>query len=238
MHDSPVPTRRSLIGLAAAIVAYENVVTVITGGELFTSGLAALTISAVLIVAMIFWSSRCRLTLAEIGISRNGALRGAAIGLGVGALMAIPVLLLSHSNSLTHGGVQYTPFARMTMTDVVIRALVFMPLVTALPEELTFRGTLLGLLSRRYDAARATVSSAMAFALWHSLIVFHTVGQTSLTSNGTSFFLGVVGGFAAVFGGGVLFAQLRIRSGNLTTSFCCHWTFNASVLVGLYSLQH
>ncbi|MGI8848274.1 MAG: TldD/PmbA family protein [Candidatus Dormibacteria bacterium] len=116
-----MPTRRSLIGPAAAIVAYENVVTVITGGELFTSGLAALTISAVLIVAMIFWSSRCRLTLAEIGISRNGALRGAAIGVGVGALMAIPVLLLSHSNSLTPRSVRSRTIHRVH--DLIDRVL-------------------------------------------------------------------------------------------------------------------
>lgn len=49
--------------------------------------------------------------------------------------------------------------------------------------------------------------------------------------------IGILGGFVAVALGGWLFAQLRIRSGNLITSLSCHWAFNAAVLVGLYALQ-
>ncbi len=159
------------------------------------------------------------------------------MGLAVAAVVAMAALVLLRSGLLVEGPVQYAPFAGMTVADVITRALIWMPLVTVLPEELSFRGVLLALLRRRYTDGRAAVLSAIAFALWHGLIVVHTVGQTSLALSTSSWAVGILGGFVAVALGGWLFAQLRIRSGNLITPLCCHWAFNAAVLIGLYALQ-
>jgi len=231
------PAGRTLIILATSLVVYQNVVTVITGGELFTSGPVALTISAILIAAMLLWARQGNLTLVELGITRHGAARGAAIGVGVAAAVAVAALVLLRSGLLVPGPVHYAPFAEMTVAHVVFRALILMPLATILPEELSFRGVLLGLLRRRYADGRAAVLSAIVFAPWHGLLLVHTVGETSLALSTWGWTLGIVGGFVGVAVGGWLFAYLRIRTGNLVTSVCCHWAFNASILVGLYALQ-
>lgn len=231
------PTGRALLTLAAFLVVYENVVTVITGGELFISIPPALTVAAMLIAAMIEWSRRSNLTLAELGITRHGAVRGAAIGLAVAAAVAASAVLSLRSGLLAQGPVEYAPFAGMTVADVLARALVWVPLATVLPEELSFRGVLLALLRRRYPDGQAAALSAIPFALWHALIVLHTVGQTSLADSSTTWAIGIVGGFVAVAIGGWMFAQLRIRSGSLITSLVCHWAFNGSILIGLYALQ-
>lgn len=231
------PTDRSLITLAAFLVVYENVVAVITGGELFFSVPAALAIAAILIAVMIGWSRRSNLTLVELGITRYRAGRGAAIGLAVAAVVAALAVVTLRSGLLVPGPVEYSPFASMTVADALLRALVWVPLATVVPEELAFRGVLLALLRRRYRDAQVAVLSAIPFALWHALIIVHTVGRTSLARTPLSLAIGILGGFAAVAVGGWLFAQLRIRSGSLITSMVCHWAFNGSILIGLYALQ-
>lgn len=238
MLEVTTPTPRTLIILAATLVAYQNVVTVITGGELFSSGLLAVTIAAILVAIMIGWSLRSNLTLAELGITWHRAARGAAIGLSLGTAVASAALVLLRSGLFVDGPVEYSRLAGMTVGDVIVLALIWMPLATVLPEELSFRGVLLAMLRRRFPDGLAAVLSAMAFALWHGLIVVHTVGQTTLASSPSSRAIGVIGAFAAIALGGWLFAQLRIRSGNLATSVCCHWAFNTTILVGLYALQH
>ena len=83
----------------------------------------------------------------------------------------------------------------------------------------------------------AALASAIPFSLWHAIVVFHTVGQTSLAQSGIGWIVGCTGGFAAVFIGGVLFARLRLATGNLACSFVAHWGFNAVILIGLYLLR-
>ena len=43
----------------------------------------------------------------------------------------------------------------------------------------------------------------------------------------------MLGALAVVFGGGVLFAALRLRTRTLASTIVAHWMFNAVVLVGL-----
>jgi uncharacterized protein len=233
----PGVSARTLILLAATLVVYENVATVITGGELFISVPAALTISAILITAMIVVSRRCKLTLAELGLTRRGAARGAAIGLAVAAVVAAGAVVIVRIGPMVDGPVQYAPFATMPAADAIMRAVVWVPLATVLPEELSFRGVLLALLRRRYADTRAALLSAIPFALWHGLIIVHTVGETSLARNTSGWTLGILAGFVVVALGGLLFAYLRIRTGTLFAPLACHWAFNAAVLIGLYALQ-
>ncbi|MDP9467233.1 MAG: CPBP family intramembrane metalloprotease [Chloroflexota bacterium] len=227
----------TLLVLAAFLVVYENVATLITGGELFISVPAALTIAAILVTAMIAWSGRCSLTLAELGLTRHGAARSAAIGLAVAAVVAAGAVVIVRIGPVVDGPVQYEPFATMSVGEVFARALLWVPLATVLPEELSFRGVLLALLRRRYADGRAALLSAIPFALWHGLIIVHTVGQTSLARTTWTMALGIIGGFVVVALGGLLFAYLRIRTGSLLAPLACHWAFNASVLIGLYLLQ-
>lgn len=233
----PGVSARTLLVLAATLVVYENVATLVTGGELFISVPAALTIAAILVTAMIVWSRRCHLTLEELGLTRHGAARGAAIGLLVAAVVAAGAVVIVRIGPLTDGPVQYEPFASMPAADAIMRALVWVPLATVLPEELSFRGVLLALLRRRYVDTQAALLSAIPFALWHGLIIVHTVGETTLARTTWGWTLGILAGAVVVALGGWLFAYLRIRTGTLFAPLICHWAFNGAVLLGLYVLQ-
>ena len=232
----PGVSAAALIFLAAFLVVYENVATIITGGELFISVPAALTIAAILVTAMIVWS-RCHLTLADLGLTPRGAARGATIGLVVAAVVAAGAVVIVRIGPLLDGPVQYEPFATMPAADAITRALVWVPLATVLPEELSFRGVLLALLRRRYADTQAALLSAIPFALWHGLIIVHTVGETSLARTSWGWALGILAGGVVVALGGLLFAYLRIRTGTLFAPLTCHWAFNGAVLIGLFVLQ-
>ena len=47
--------------------------------------------------------------------------------------------------------------------------------------------------------------------------------------------LGLAGALGAIFVGGIVFAMLRLRTGNLAGSIVMHWAFNAILLVGIYT---
>ena len=231
----------AIASLAVFLVAFENVVALITGGELFRSGVQSgvqtLAISTALLASVALWMRTQKLSLSDVGITSIRWRSSVAIGLGVGLTIGIAVVLILHSGIGAGGSVSYRPLAQLSTGTVLVRALVWMPLATAIPEEFAFRGVLLALLLRTCSWRVAVVISAIAFALWHVIIVFHTVGQTSLSQHPATYLLGVGLGFAAVFVGGILFANLRMRTGSLAASTLAHWSLNAAVLLGLYVAQ-
>ncbi len=110
-----------------------------------------------------------------------------------------------------------------------------MPLDTARPGGIPFRGVLLAVLRRRWAAPWATVLSAVPFTLWHGVIVTRTIALTNLQADPLLVIVGLAGAFAAVFVGGILFAALRLATGHLAGSIVAHWALNAALLVGLYA---
>jgi membrane protease YdiL (CAAX protease family) len=150
---------------------------------------------------------------------------GGWAGVGLGVVPAVALL---------GRPVTYTPLSNLSTESLLWRAFVWMPLDTALPEELTFRGVLLAALLRRFAAPGAVAISAVAFTLWHVVIVSRTVGVTNLAGEPVLLALGIAGSFVSVLIGGVLFAVVRLATGHLVGSIVAHWAFNAMVLLGLY----
>jgi membrane protease YdiL (CAAX protease family) len=175
-----------------------------------------------------------RLDRADLGLTRSGATRSAWIGLLTAGAMVVPALLILRFPPLVGRPVAYTPLAGLPWVELLGRALVSMPLDTILPEEVAFRGALLGVLRRRYPAAQAVVLAAVPFALWHGVLVGRTLELTNLAADPLLFSLGLLGAFAAVFLGGILFGILRLATGHLAGSIVAHWGFNAALLFGLW----
>lgn len=113
----------------------------------------------------------------------------------------------------------------------LLTAFLLIPLGTVLFEEVAFRGVLWGLLRRGHGTWIATVISSALFGLWHVLpsLSLATNNQTigSTVGKGTSgeaiWVLGTV-----LFTGlaGVVFCELRRRSGSLLASTGLHWATN------------
>ena len=112
-----------------------------------------------------------------------------------------------------------------------LTAFVLIPVGTVLFEEVAFRGVLWGLLRRRHGTWVATSVSSALFGLWHVLpslglaaddqAIGAAVGSGSsgqaVSVLGTVLFTGLAG---------VVFCELRRRSGSLLAPAGLHWATN------------
>lgn len=220
----------------ALLVGWGNAGASLLGGtaRLPGGGVAHVVTGATLVALSLAIARRGGLDLHAIGL-RTGWPRGTAIGLMSGAAIAITGLLALRLASIIVGGpVVYDPLREVTDADLLRHLLVFLPLGTVLPEEIAFRGTLVGLLRKRGVRA-ALLGSGAAFALWHAAVAIATVGATTVAAPSPWFLPAIAGALAVVFAGGVVLAWLRLWTDTLATPIAAHWAFNATLLVGLWA---
>jgi membrane protease YdiL (CAAX protease family) len=98
-------------------------------------------------------------------------------------------------------------------------------------EEVAFRGVLWGLLRRARGTATATVVSSLLFGLWHALpsLGLASANQAISGTVGTGRSGELVTVLATIaFTGlaGVVFCELRRRSGSLLAPAGLHWSVN------------
>jgi uncharacterized protein len=181
----------------------------------------------------VFVARRAGLDPRAIGLGRRGVWRGGALGLVAGAgIAAVGATALQVAPILTGRPVVYDPLVGVSAAALALHILLFLPLGTVLPEELIFRGALIGLL--RDGGPRAIAGSAAAFALWHGAVAVATVEQTTLV--GTPWVVpAILGALAVVFVGGAVLAWLRLSTGTLASTIAAHWSFNATLLVVLWT---
>ena len=168
-----------------------------------------------------------KLGVADLGLARTAWSSGLRWG---GACVAVA--------AAAYGVALLIPAARAAVTgaegswsQALMAALVVIPLGTIIPEEFAFRGMLWGLAHREWGRWAATFVSSTVFGFWH---VAPALGGgsaneafDSLVGGGTLGLLLRVAG-TVVFTGvaGVLFCELRIRSGSLLAPVLAHWAVN------------
>ena len=113
----------------------------------------------------------------------------------------------------------------------VVAALVVIPLLTVIPEELFFRGVMLGGLERLYPGRTGLIAQALWFGLWHVLssldLTAENAGLTKIFGSGTVAALaGVLLAVAVTTAAGFLLGWLRVRSGSLLAPIALHWAAN------------
>ena len=215
-----------LFGNAAGLAAGPNVVTVSWATMAQTAG-------TLLIVIVAFrW---CGLTWAEAGIGRTDLLRSTLIGAGIGLGMAAGVLLALELGALLGTPITYQPLQGAATSALLTHALVGLPLLTVSPEELAFRGLVLGLLIRKLTPWRATLVTSATFVAWHVVVQVQTLALTNFTSSG-QIVLATSLAVAGLFAGGLIFAFVRLRTHNLAGAVMAHWLFDAAFVTGLYFL--
>jgi membrane protease YdiL (CAAX protease family) len=120
---------------------------------------------------------------------------------------------------------------QMDWEHAFLTAFVLVPLGTVVFEEVAFRGVLWGLLRRARGTWTATIVSSALFGVWHVLpslglardneAIASTVGRGTsgevISVLGTVLFTGLAG---------VVFCELRRRSGSLLASVGLHWATN------------
>lgn len=220
----------------ALLVGWGNAGSLLGGTAQLPGGSLAYVVTGVTLVALsLAIARRAGLDLAAIGLRPTAWLRGAAIGIACGAAIALAgVLALQLASVVVGGPVVYDLLRDVTEAELSRHVFFFLPLGAVLPEEIAFRGTLVGLLRAR-GARAALFGSAAAFALWHAAVAIVTVGATTVAAPSPWFLPAIIGALAVVFVGGVVLAWLRLRTGTLATTIAAHWVFNATLLVGLWA---
>jgi membrane protease YdiL (CAAX protease family) len=222
--------------LAALLAWYGNAASLALAGATPTGGWSGVALGVAPAAAMLAWGVFIAgLSARDFGLEWRGAVRSAGLGLGVALALGAVAVVFLHAPPIVGQPVSHAPLNSLSAQALVWRTLVWMPLDTAFPEEISFRGVLLAALLQHVPRRRAVVVSAAAFMAWHAVIVARTVAVTNLADEPLYAVLGLVGALAAVFVGGIVFAGLRLITGNLAGSIVAHWAFNAALLLGIYA---
>ena len=191
---------------------------------------SGLVIGPLVAVALVVLARRAGLSWDDLGLARRSWRRGAvyaaaaatlvAGGYAVGA--ALPETRPAFLDARYH----------LPPASALVTALLVIPLSTVLLEEVAFRGVLLGLVRHHRGTAWATGVSSSLFGLWHILPSLrlnkanHAVGALVGGGGGARFLVvAAVVGFTAV--AGLVFCELRRRSGSLIAAAGLHWATNA-----------
>ena len=175
------------------------------------------------------------LTWAQLGLARERMRSGACWGLGAVAVVVV-VYTAGALLPATRPAFQDSRYD-LPLPGALRSALIVIPLGTVLPEELAFRSVLWGTLARFGRPWQVLATTSVLFGFWHVLPAWH-VGATnrgvSDAVGGASSAAVVAGTVALTTIGGLVFGELRRRSGSVLASAGAHWATNAlGVLFGL-----
>ena len=215
------------LGWAVAVVVALLVVINVVDIRVAHASLVVGPVGAAGFLALARWAG---LSWQEVGLGRGtwrpgliwaaGAIGAVALVFVVGA--AVPATRDAFRDTRYHLGWEHA----------LLTAFLLIPLGTVLFEEVAFRGVLWGLLRRGHGTLIATVVSSALFGLWH---VLPSLGlATDNQAVGSTVGKGTSGEAIAVLAtvlftglAGVVFCELRRRSGSLLASMGLHWATNA-----------
>jgi membrane protease YdiL (CAAX protease family) len=166
-------------------------------------------------------------TWADMGMRRDRAGRGLRMGLvataPVAALLSLALALPCSRRLVT---VERRPGVRVR--GIAFELLVRVPLGTALPEEVIFRGALLGASLARSSQGKATAFSSVLFGLWHVLPTLDALALNPMPGPGARGKAGGVGDAVLVTtAAGFALARVRFTADSLVAPVVIHALTNA-----------
>jgi membrane protease YdiL (CAAX protease family) len=158
----------------------------------------------------------------QLGLARDRLGRGGRWALGVIAVVA-GVYVVGVLLPLTRAAFQDEEY-HLPLPDALHLAFVAIPFGTVLLEEVAFRSVLWGALARHCREWQVLVTTSVLFGLWHLIPAVRGPGGG----------LAVAGVLALTTIGGLVFGELRRRTGSVLAGAGAHWATNAlGVLFGL-----
>jgi uncharacterized protein len=185
--------------------------------------------------ALLAWARLDGLTWSQLGLGRDRLGSGGRWALGAIGLVA-GVYVVGVLLPLTRPAFQDVRYD-LPLPDALLKAFVVIPFGTVALEELAFRSVLWGMLARHLRPWQVLGTTSVVFGFWHVIPALR-VGETN---QGVSDAVGGAGSAAVVVGtvllttvGGLVFGELRRRSGSVLASAGAHWATNSlGVLFGL-----
>ncbi len=213
------------IAASAATLAYNVAISRSIPGigyVMANEGAAALSVIA---------ARNCDVSWADMGMCPDRLGRGIRIGL-ITALPAAAVVGLGAVVPATRGFFQDERARGGGTRHVLFETLVRIPLGTALPEEVIFRGALLGLFMRRHSPVAAASMSSTLFGAWHVLPTLRTLplnpAGARVHGNPKRTVGAVLAAVAATTLAGYGLAWLRFRSGSIAAPVVAHASLNGA----------
>jgi membrane protease YdiL (CAAX protease family) len=177
-----------------------------------------------------------------LGLARLAGLSWAELGLGpgtwrrgfawAGAIIGIVALVIAAGAALplTRDAFRDSRY-HLGLGSALLTSFVLIPVGTVLLEEVAFRGVLWGLLRRLGGTFLATAVSSALFGLWHILPSLGLAADNeaigSAVGQGRSAqVITVAGTVLFTAASGVVFCELRRRSGSLLAPAALHWAVN------------
>ena len=185
--------------------------------------------------ALLAWARLDGLSWSQLGLGKDRLASGCKWALGaigvVAGVYVVGILL-----PLTRPAFQDVRYD-LPLGEALHSAFVVIPFGTVALEELAFRSVLWGFLARHLRQWQVLVTTSAIFGFWHVMPALH-VGATN---RGVADAVGAAGTAAVVLGtvalttiGGLVFGEMRRRSGSVLASMGAHWATNAlGVLFGL-----
>ena len=195
-------------------------------------GTYADSISEVLALLLTVTAVRFGMSSAELGLSRSTIGRGLLWGLGAFAVVLIVIVVAALIPATSE-------FLNDSRADVSASRLLFELIVgiglgTVLPEELIFRGVLLGSAVKKWGTRVGMVAASLVFGLWHIFPTLSTAGGNEQFAQADSSTLGkislMVGAVFATTVAGLIFSWLRLRSQSLVAPMIAHLSTNGVAL--------
>jgi membrane protease YdiL (CAAX protease family) len=190
---------------------------------------AALAVGPVTAVVLLALARRAGLSWAELGLGPGTWRRGLGWAAAIIAVLAV-VLAAGAALPLTRGAFRDSRY-ELGWGDALLTAFVLIPVGTVLLEEIAFRGVLWGLFRRLRGTVFATAASSALFGLWHVLpslgLASDNAAVGSVAGTGRSGQLAaVIGTVLFTAASGVVFCELRRRSGSVLAPAGLHWATN------------
>ena len=211
-----------------------------------TWAIAGVTIALnALVNGVLPWQAHIPVSLSVAGIVSGLALKAgvtphdqglepAALrrGLTSGLAAAAPIAVVVGRGATHHTTRDFYSVAssaasnRRRAYEVLLR----IPFGTALPEEMIFRGTLLGIFLRHSTVGPAIATNSVLFGLWHVLPALRLSSQEGWTA-GRKAAYAISSVLLTALAGAVL-SVLRLRSGSVIAPWLAHVAANNAGLIG------
>lgn len=194
----------------------------------------------VTVIGLAVWVIRGGLTSSDLGIEREHAWSGSMAGaIAFGAVVL--VIGIGAVIPATSGFFE-DDRARISAADLVYKLAIPVLLLTVIPEELAFRGILLGAGTRAWGSRTAVIASSVLFGLWHIGPTLATMSgndqAAEITSGSGGRALVVAANVLVTFIAGLLFCWLRFRSRSLVAPIIGHLATNGVTLIVAWLVVH
>ena len=167
---------------------------------------------------------------------------GAGVRYGAGALGLVLLALLAAAVVPVTNGFLHDSRAHIDGARLLYEVGVPIVLLTAIPEELAFRGVLLGSGLRLWGPWRASLITSALFGLWHIAPTLHTMSDNHAFRGEAASIAGqallVVGSIVVTFAAGLAFCWLRLRSRSLIAPVMAHAATNGLALTVAWFAVH